>query len=122
MVAIRTRNLDTRFGRLDVELDPSGAIVRPTQRVWPQTEFLQALAARYEATGEASRLARLQSQLDRCLRARVKPGQGSWEEQLDRQGRPVSEFVLASSVYHVFLALSEVARVLPAEPRSAASR
>jgi mannose-6-phosphate isomerase len=114
--------VDPRSGAVFDELDPSGAIVRPTQRVWPQTEFLQALAARYAATGEASRLSRLQLQLDRCLGARVKPGDGIWEEQLDRSGRRVSEFVLASSVYHVFLALSEVARVLPTETRSAASR
>jgi mannose-6-phosphate isomerase len=106
--------VDPRSGAVFDELDPSGAVVRPTQRVWPQTEFLQALAARYEATREANRLDRLQWQLDRCLTARVKPGQGSWEEQLDRRGRPVSEFLPASTVYHVFLALTEVARVLEA--------
>lgn len=97
------------------ELDVAGEVIRPTQRVWPQTEFLKALAVRLETGLDAGAEQRLRDELARCLRERVQ-AHGGWEEQLSADGRPVVDAMPATSVYHIVLALSEVARVLGETP------
>jgi mannose-6-phosphate isomerase len=110
------RGLDRQRGGVLDELDRSGAVVRATQRVWPQTELLQALAARWESQGSAATLALLESHLARCFRERVPDPGRAWREQLGPDGRVVSDTTPSTTVYHIVLALAEVARALEARP------
>jgi mannose-6-phosphate isomerase len=87
------------------EIDRQGRVRRPTRRLWPQLERIQALAAlgRREALREA---------LERTLARYLTPGRRAWHEHLDAQGRPTSDFHPATSVYHIVAALSDAIRAL----------
>ncbi|MGI9430797.1 MAG: AGE family epimerase/isomerase, partial [Myxococcota bacterium] len=75
-----------------------GQPARRTQRLWPQTERMKALAARGE-------LRALDSCLDLTFRAYATPG--GWREELGADGSPTETRQRATSVYHVVLGLLE---------------
>jgi mannose-6-phosphate isomerase len=85
------------------EVDRGGRVVRATQRLWPQTERIQALAARLRAGLPGARPA-LEAALAR-LCARYPAGGGLWREHLDAEGRAIDGEHPATSVYHVVGAL-----------------
>ncbi len=80
-------------------VDPQGAPRRTTKRLWPQTEHLKACIARADLTAAADFLERMRA-------AYLDPATGGWIEHLDRERRPLSGAMNATSVYHVTLALS----------------
>ena len=96
------------------EIDRSGAILRASHRLWPQTEALKALAAaaEHEAAPEAREAARhgIAPAVNTIFDRYIIPGTGIWNDQLDAAGKPVSEFVPATSLYHLFLAFAETLR------------
>jgi mannose-6-phosphate isomerase len=87
-------------------VDRRGRLLAGSQRLWPQTERLKALAARGE--GRA-----LVAGLERVFARYARPA-GGWTEQLGDDGRPESDVQNATSVYHVVLALREAMEALPA--------
>ena len=96
------------------EIDRSGAIIRASHRLWPQTEALKAYVATAEHgptadVREAARL-RIVPAVDAIFDNYFFPDTGIWNDQLDIAGRPVSEFVPATSLYHLFLAFAETLR------------
>jgi mannose-6-phosphate isomerase len=89
-----------------------GGVRRGTRRIWLQTELLKAHLSEYEAGDMAAHDHALSclTALDRhYLR---KPFTQGWIDQLDEQARPVDAPVPASILYHLFVALAEVERVL----------
>jgi mannose/cellobiose epimerase-like protein (N-acyl-D-glucosamine 2-epimerase family) len=87
-------------------VDRRGRLLAGSQRLWPQTERLKALAARGASAALAAGLTRV---FDRYARP-----EGGWTEQLRADGRPESGIQNATSVYHVVLALREAMEALPA--------
>jgi N-acylglucosamine 2-epimerase/mannose-6-phosphate isomerase len=75
-------------------------------RTWPNTERIKAAIARFELTGQDPTLA-VASSID-LLFDRYLDGRGTWTEQFDATARPVASTVPASTLYHLFLAFSEV--------------
>jgi len=81
-------------------------------RTWPNTERIKGAIAIYELAGRDPRAALAGSAgllLDRYL----TPA-GLWTDRFDEHGAPTIDTVPASTLYHVFLAFSELLRVAPA--------
>lgn len=83
---------------------------RPTYRLWPQTEFLKAMAVQTRLTPHDIRT------IDDVLRGLTEtflggPVRGCWHDRLDRHGQPASAMIPASSLYHLTMAMTEVDRL-----------
>jgi mannose-6-phosphate isomerase len=88
------------------ELRRDGSVARATKRVWPQTEYVRALATRQRCRGEAADRERLAAMLEFLWSRYVIDEHGGWMEQLDASGRIASGHMHATTVYHIFGALS----------------
>ena len=97
--------IDAEHGGVYDEVDVDGAVLRDSKRLWPQTEYLKALAVR----GDLDELRRA---LDWCWDRYVDPETGGWREQLRRDGTPSSTRMNATSVYHVWTGLTAAAGAL----------
>ncbi|NNG03711.1 MAG: hypothetical protein HKM95_06365 [Inquilinus sp.] len=88
-----------------------GAVLAGSARLWPQTEAVKAALAREELLGEVA--ARLDA--DRFLTTVFEYLQGEdkvvWQDQIARDGTAMAEYIPASTLYHLFLCLSEYLRV-----------
>ena len=90
------------------ECDPEGRQIRRSRRAWPQTELIKAYInqARQGAPGAAEAAARLtENVLDSYLATDVP---GLWMDQFDVEGRGMTEFVPASTLYHLVVAFREL--------------
>lgn len=99
--------VDAEQGGVYDEIDVDGAVLRSSKRLWPQTEYLKALAVR----GERDALERM---LTLCLDRYLDASSGLWREHLERDGRPRSVLINATSLYHIWTGLSASARRLEA--------
>jgi len=102
-------------------IEPDGAVVAATKLLWPQTEFVKALAARIEFAGDEAATSRLPGHLALIFRYFVDASTGLWHNQLDRAGTPLPVVLPSRVLYHLFLCLAEALRVLPPAPVRAAS-
>ncbi len=97
----REHGLDPKGGAYD-ECRRDGSVARATKRVWPQTEWLRALAIRYRDSLETNWSEQIEAHLD-WMRERfcadTFPG---WKEQINAEGNVISDTMHATSVYHVF--------------------
>lgn len=105
--------VDPESGLAYDEIDRGGACRRPSHRLWPQTEMLKALIASAEHAPEKHLRADAQARIPAMIAAIFEhylTAAGIWNDQLDPARAPVSEFVPATSLYHLFLAFSETLR------------
>ena len=93
------------------EVRVGGAVARPSHRLWPHTEAIKAAVVRHrggdgQALGDARRMAAV-------LRTHFldAPFAGGWTDQITPTGEPLVDYVPASSLYHLFLAATEAARM-----------
>jgi mannose/cellobiose epimerase-like protein (N-acyl-D-glucosamine 2-epimerase family) len=93
------------------EADPTGHVLNGAALLWPQTEYLKALVAKIEFEGDDAAAARLEQHLRLVFRHFVDRENGLWINQLDDQGRPMSERLPVRVLYHLVLALAEICRV-----------
>ncbi len=99
-----------------------GTALDASSRTWPNTERIKGHLGLFllDGTDPTAPVARAtQFLLDRYLSPR-----GMWRDHFDRDGTCVAELVPASTLYHVFLAISELLRHedgLRALPRRAAA-
>lgn len=93
-----------------------GRSKKTTKRCWPQTEALKAEIALAEAAGSPMP-ARADAIVDNLFTYYLDKGHpGGWNDVVDEANRPVSEFMPASTLYHVFLAFAEYLRVAAPAP------
>lgn len=88
-----------------------GVDLDDNKRLWSQTEAIKAQTARLEFAGDEPARARLDEMLDLLFDRHLMGDTGLWREQLERDGTPIRNTVPATSLYHIFLALTEVLRV-----------
>ncbi|TCR67050.1 mannose-6-phosphate isomerase type 3 [Bosea sp. BK604] len=93
------------------EVDPQGRVLNGAALLWPQTEYLKALAARVEFEDDHEAAARLDQHLRLVFAHFVDPATGLWANQLDASGNKVIEPVPVRVLYHLLLALADVCRV-----------
>jgi mannose/cellobiose epimerase-like protein (N-acyl-D-glucosamine 2-epimerase family) len=93
------------------QIDSSGAILKPSRRCWPQAEALKANIVEGEAgrPGCDERATRCVSRLTQAFVAR--PLRGAWTDRVSEKGGAASDFVPASTLYHIFAAVAESVRV-----------
>lgn len=88
-----------------------GEVVKPSHRLWAQTELLKARLTRLEngETAEASAAIRT---IEAVFRNHIDPApEGCWRDQLDAGLAWTDDRIPASSLYHLALAFSEVLRL-----------
>jgi len=88
-----------------------GSLLDRGSRTWPNTERLKAAVALYELdeVDPAPVIDRTVDLLfDRYL---AREPAGTWIDAFDAEGRPQSQTIPASTLYHVFLAFAEVLRI-----------
>lgn len=93
------------------EIGPDGTIIDGAALLWPQTEYLKALAARIEFEGDTDAASKLDSHLALTSERFVDRGTGLWTNRIDSAGKPVIAPVPVRVLYHLVLALAEVVRV-----------
>ena len=93
------------------EVETSGIILKRSRRCWPHTEALKANIVEGEVgqSGHDGRAARCVSRLMETFIGR--PTRGGWMDHLDANGHPLVAMMPASTLYHVFCATAEAARV-----------
>ena len=97
-------------------VDRLGRPVASTGLLWPQTEAIKAFAARLETGDEAAR-PHLDAHLQTLFRHYVDAETGLWHNQLASNGEPVKAELPIRVLYHLMLAVAEVARVQRALPQ-----
>jgi mannose-6-phosphate isomerase len=90
------------------ECDRHGHQVRRSRRAWPQTELIKAYLnrARQGEAGAAEAAAQVTLEFLASYLATEVPG--LWMDQFDAEGRGMTEFVPASTLYHVMVAFREL--------------
>ncbi|WP_193369565.1 AGE family epimerase/isomerase [Pelagibius marinus] len=97
------------------ELDPAGRVLGGgSKRLWAQTEAVKACLAVYERFGDDSAAEGAGLLLGGLFRTFAGLDHPRWREQVDREGNLIREGMPSSSLYHLFLAVAEAIRVLPA--------
>ena len=95
-------------------VDASGTVVAGTKLLWPQTEYLKACVARVEWHDDAAARAAIPRHLALIAKAYMRPDGASWHNQLARDGTPLTPATPARLLYHLFLGVAEVDRLLNA--------
>jgi mannose-6-phosphate isomerase len=99
-----------RAGLIVDELLVDGSVKTASHRLWPMTEAIRAhlVEARLGRPGAAARAAALADLLfERFLSGAAA---GGWIDRLDAAGRPATDFMPASSLYHLLGAIDELTK------------
>jgi mannose-6-phosphate isomerase len=84
-----------------------GVIRARSSRCWPHTEALKALCEE-TIRGEQKYLAPIVGVSERLLALYCPPGlSGGWIDQLDDADQPLSTFMPASTLYHIYFAFDK---------------
>ncbi|MBY0610688.1 MAG: AGE family epimerase/isomerase [Beijerinckiaceae bacterium] len=107
-------------GLLYDEVCTSGTLIKGSQRCWPHTEAVKAIAALHEAgvvSPRSNHREHAAAYLD-CLMDHYlgRPFAGGWIDHYNADGTPKVDFVPSSTLYHAFLAIAEADRVFSALP------
>lgn len=104
---------DPVTGLIYDEVLAEGTIRTASHRCWPNTEALKAHLARFEAERvlNVTRTAQIVNNLFRYFLQAPTPG--TWIDELDERGDPRVDEIPASTLYHLFLAFSELVRLEP---------
>lgn len=92
------------------ELDLAGNRVQETRRIWPVCEAVKALRFHARGRGESvERSARERALWDLLLTRYLRPDQAGWVEVLGRDLRPTTDYLPATTPYHLVMAARELA-------------
>ena len=89
-------------GLLPDEVMADGTVRTPSRRLWPMTEAIKA----YAGEGRREAAVALADRLATHFLSGVVPG--GWMDRLDDHGRPATDVMPASSLYHVLGAVAEL--------------
>jgi mannose-6-phosphate isomerase len=107
----RAHGVDSEHGGVYDRIAPDGRVLADSKRLWPQTEYVRALALR-TARGDAQAREDLAPALDLLFSRYRDPASAGWRERAARDGAITSDVMNASSVYHVWGSLLEVEQLL----------
>lgn len=111
-----THGVDRESKAILMGVRDDGSVVDPLLRVWPNTERIKGWIGLHDVDGSDAGIA-----VDESLRVLftrfLEPHQtaGCWVEAFDPSGRQTYDKVPASTLYHLFLAFSEVLRLADAD-------
>lgn len=94
------------------EIYANGTPLRPTSRLWCQTEYLKACIALWEREPNDSRRIAITQAVENIFVHYLDPAlPGLWVDQVNSTGEPLNSHSPGSSFYHIFLAFSELLRI-----------
>lgn len=86
----------------------TGTITETSCRIWPQTELMRLLARHADASN-AERVALLRRMSKHFFEHFAPPSlSGGWVDRFHSNGTPATEFMPASSLYHIYSAGKEI--------------
>jgi mannose/cellobiose epimerase-like protein (N-acyl-D-glucosamine 2-epimerase family) len=97
-------------------VDAQGALVAGTKLLWPQTEYIKACVARAEWLDDAVARAAIPQHLKLIAQHFMRPDGANWHNHLARDGTPVATPTPARVLYHLFLCVAEVDRLMSRPP------
>ncbi len=106
-----TFGVDPKRGAARDEIWIDGAPKSERARLWPQTERIKANAALFARTGELAYANAAAGAFDALTAYLDTPVPGLWRDQWMADGAFIEEPAPASTFYHIFLALDEMARL-----------
>jgi mannose/cellobiose epimerase-like protein (N-acyl-D-glucosamine 2-epimerase family) len=93
------------------EIGRDGTVRLNTSRSWPMTELAKAYTAKAEA-GDAQAQEKAEEALSLLKHHFLgKPFAAGWLDRIDETGQPLGLMVSGSTLYHIFVAISEADRV-----------
>ncbi|MGL4324951.1 MAG: AGE family epimerase/isomerase [Beijerinckiaceae bacterium] len=106
------KTADPSTGRLFDEVTRFGVVTKLSSRTWLHTELLKAWIAEAQAgrSGARENAERVQDLLARNYL--MNAPRGCWIDQLDRDGKMISDHIPASTFYHLFVAAVEFDKLL----------
>ncbi len=101
------------IGHIVDECEAGGGHVKASRRCWPHTEALKSLAIEAEhAGGDSAYGERTATVYERLFGTFLSaPVEGGWIDHVGADGKPLVDYMPASTLYHVFLAIAETNRV-----------
>lgn len=102
---------DIHGGIYDV-LDPSGAIIADTKRLWPFTEAIKANALMLDSAPDKDRIKSRIAAMVSVFRSRYMQERGFWVEWLSRDLKPRTDYMPGTTPYHVYFGIMETRRIL----------
>jgi mannose/cellobiose epimerase-like protein (N-acyl-D-glucosamine 2-epimerase family) len=104
--------LDQSCGFIADAVDATGRRLVESRRLWPQTEYLKALLVQHEAGRDPNLLQEAENLSHRLLSSYLANcASGTWRDQFNFDGVGMTETVPASTLYHLFAAAAEIARL-----------
>lgn len=87
----------------------SGVPVTPSRRLWPQVEMLKALLTQHRWLDDGSYLAEAETLSSEMLASYFQDvPTGCWHDRLDFNNQPIGGTIPASSLYHLWTAVSDL--------------
>ena len=91
--------------------DLAGRPIGSGRRLWPQTELVKALVVEARARGDAALAERAVAVSEQIFATYLADTpSGTWRDAFDLEGRPTTDHVPASTLYHLFGVLAELQR------------
>jgi mannose-6-phosphate isomerase len=103
-----THGFDPQHGGIYDQLDTEGRVVSDRKRIWPLTECIRAQAMRAIETAAPDAYAALDRRIAFLTQHYLTPG-GGWREFLRRDLTPDSDYLPATTPYHIATAALKVA-------------
>jgi len=100
--------VDAQHGGIYDQLDTEGRVVSDRKRIWPLTECIKAQAMRAIDTAEPAAFTALDRRIAFLTQHYLTPG-GGWREFLRRDLTPDSDYLPATTPYHLATAALKVA-------------
>lgn len=98
-------------GLIYEELCADMTVTGAYHRLWPHAEAIKAAASGHSGD-ETSAAVFAEAMADRLMQAFLAgPFPGGWVDRIDGMGRPLTDFVPASSLYHLMLAAAEADKI-----------
>lgn len=105
---------DNTHGGIYDELDAQGRVVSDTKRLWPFTEAIKANALMLDCIHDPHREAakKHMASMVTLFRDRYMQERGFWTESLNRNLTPATDYMPATSPYHVYFGIMETRDIL----------
>jgi mannose-6-phosphate isomerase len=104
--------LDEPSGFIADVVDASGRRLVESRRLWPQTEYLKALLVQHEAGRDPTLFQEADKLCERLFSSYLAGcAAGTWRDQFSFDGVCMTDVVPASTLYHLFAAAAEIARL-----------
>lgn len=89
---------------------PDSSVAKASVRLWPQTELLKGLVTVSELTGSSRAKEICQTWKGIETNFLLPAPAGTWHDHFDGSGKLIVDKIPASSLYHISVAINEVAR------------